>query len=163
MTSATSSTVSTRIGSSSRYSGSEHRLAALPARRARYLPLVMPNWWHDKSKTPEFAKGYIERLWFYNQTLNPHGALSQHRRSAAAQSQCAARHPARPQSRQDAHHPAARDYQRLNSYGSGQGSSPTRISRPVRLIPSWRATTLPRPVSPSPAPTAPCKTARASR
>ena len=35
------------------------------------FPLVMPNWWHDKSKTPEFTKGYIERLWFYNQTPQP--------------------------------------------------------------------------------------------
>ncbi|MGX8249274.1 ABC transporter substrate-binding protein, partial [Escherichia coli] len=32
------------------------------------FPLVMPNWWHDKTKTAEFEKGYIERLWFYNQT-----------------------------------------------------------------------------------------------
>jgi microcin C transport system substrate-binding protein len=31
----------------------------------------MPNWWHDKSKTAEFEKGYIERLWFYNQTPQP--------------------------------------------------------------------------------------------
>lgn len=32
------------------------------------FPLVMPNWWHDKTRTPEFEQGYIERLWFYNQT-----------------------------------------------------------------------------------------------
>ncbi|GAJ51086.1 hypothetical protein ASA01S_175_00030, partial [Aeromonas salmonicida subsp. masoucida NBRC 13784] len=30
------------------------------------FPLVMPNWWHDKTKTAEFEKGYIEGLWFYN-------------------------------------------------------------------------------------------------
>ncbi len=30
--------------------------------------LVMPNWWHDKTRTAEFEKGYIERRWFYNQT-----------------------------------------------------------------------------------------------
>lgn len=30
--------------------------------------LTMPNWWHDKTKTAEFEKGYIERTWFYNQT-----------------------------------------------------------------------------------------------
>ncbi|EOD53585.1 extracellular solute-binding protein [Aeromonas molluscorum] len=30
--------------------------------------LVIPNWWHDKTKTPEFDKGYIDRIWFYTQT-----------------------------------------------------------------------------------------------
>ncbi|WP_421200986.1 extracellular solute-binding protein [Aeromonas enteropelogenes] len=30
--------------------------------------LTMPNWWHDKTKTAEFEQGYIERTWFYNQT-----------------------------------------------------------------------------------------------
>lgn len=84
--------------------------------------LTMPNWWHDKTKTAEFEKGYIERTWFYNQT--PQSPMGLYLNTA---------------------HPLLRDlnvrlgiqyalnldkmlttllrgdYQRLNSYGSGQG------------------------------------------
>ncbi|WP_354688998.1 extracellular solute-binding protein [Aeromonas sp. 19NY04SH05-1] len=84
--------------------------------------LTMPNWWHDKTKTAEFEKGYIERTWFYNQT--PQSPMGLYLNTAD---------------------PLLRDlnvrlgiqyalnldkmlstllrgdYQRLNSYGSGQG------------------------------------------
>ncbi|GAB5991867.1 extracellular solute-binding protein [Aeromonas enteropelogenes] len=84
--------------------------------------LAMPNWWHDKTKTAEFEKGYIERTWFYNQT--PQSPMGLYLNTAD---------------------PLLRDlnvrlgiqyalnldkmlttllrgdYQRLNSYGSGQG------------------------------------------
>ncbi|MEL3922874.1 extracellular solute-binding protein [Aeromonas enteropelogenes] len=84
--------------------------------------LTMPNWWHDKTKVPEFEKGYIERTWFYNQT--PQSPMGLYLNTAD---------------------PLLRDlnvrlgiqyalnldkmlstllrgdYQRLNSYGSGQG------------------------------------------
>ncbi|MGL6625310.1 extracellular solute-binding protein [Aeromonas jandaei] len=86
------------------------------------FPLVMPNWWHDKSKTPEFEKGYIERLWFYNQTpqsptglyLNTADPLLsnldvrlgiQHALNIDKMLTSLLRG----------------DYQRLNSYGAGQG------------------------------------------
>ncbi|MBL0598313.1 ABC transporter substrate-binding protein [Aeromonas jandaei] len=86
------------------------------------FPLVMPNWWHDKSKTPEFEKGYIERLWFYNQTpqsptglyLNTADPLLsnldvrlgiQHALNIDKMLTTLLRG----------------DYQRLNSYGAGQG------------------------------------------
>lgn len=84
--------------------------------------LTMPNWWHDKTKTVEFEKGYIERTWFYNQTpQSPMGlylntadpllrdlnvrlgiqyALNLDKMLSTL---------------------LRRDYQRLNSYGSGQG------------------------------------------
>lgn len=34
--------------------------------------LTLPDYWHDKSKTPEFEKGYINKLWTYND--NPRGS-----------------------------------------------------------------------------------------
>ncbi|MGY3895400.1 extracellular solute-binding protein [Aeromonas enterica] len=86
------------------------------------FPLVMPNWWHDKTKTAEFEKGYIERRWFYNQTpqspmglyLNTADPLLrdlnvrlgiQHALNLDKMLTTLLRG----------------DYQRLNSYGSGQG------------------------------------------
>ena len=87
------------------------------------FPLVMPNWWHDKSKTAEFEKGYIERLWFYNQT--PQSPMGLYLNTAdpllkdlnvrlgiqyalALDKMIATL--------------LRGDYQRLNSYGSGQGA-----------------------------------------
>lgn len=87
------------------------------------FPLVMPNWWHDKTKTAEFEKGYIERRWFYNQTpqspmglyLNTADPLLkdinvrlgiQHALNLDKMLATLLRG----------------DYQRLNSYGSGQGA-----------------------------------------
>ncbi|MDE2491960.1 MAG: ABC transporter substrate-binding protein [Elusimicrobia bacterium] len=29
------------------------------------FPLELPSFWHDKAKGPEFDKGYIKKLWFY--------------------------------------------------------------------------------------------------
>ncbi|WP_439827309.1 extracellular solute-binding protein [Aeromonas enteropelogenes] len=84
--------------------------------------LTMPNWWHDKTKTAEFEKGYIERTWFYNQTpqspmglyLNTADPLLrdlnvrlgiQHALNLDKMLTTLLRG----------------DYQRLNSYGSGRG------------------------------------------
>jgi microcin C transport system substrate-binding protein len=106
-TSATSSTASIRIASRSRCSGIRTSPGSTSCAVSSTPSLVMPNWWHDKSKTAEFEKGYIERLWFYNQTPQPHGALSQHGRSLAEQSRRQTRHPARPRPGQDDRDPAA--------------------------------------------------------
>ncbi|MGY3944214.1 extracellular solute-binding protein [Aeromonas tecta] len=85
--------------------------------------LVMPNWWHDKTKTAEFEKGYIDRLWFYTQTpqspmglyLNTADPLLKDlnvrlgiQYSLAIDKMIATL--------------LRGDYQRLNSYGSGQGA-----------------------------------------
>lgn len=85
--------------------------------------LVMPNWWHDKSKTAEFDKGYIDRLWFYTQT--PQSPMGLYLNTAdpllkdlnvrlgiqyalAIDKMIATL--------------LRGDYQRLNTYGSGQGA-----------------------------------------
>ena len=33
--------------------------------------MVLPEYWHSKSKKPEFEKGYINKAWFYNDTQQP--------------------------------------------------------------------------------------------
>ncbi|MFM5702927.1 extracellular solute-binding protein [Aeromonas caviae] len=86
------------------------------------FPLVMPNWWHDKSKTAEFEKGYIERLWFYNQTPQPPMGLYLNTADPLLSNLDV---------RLGIQHALALDkmiatllrgdYQRLNTYGSGQG------------------------------------------
>ncbi|MFQ2886095.1 extracellular solute-binding protein [Aeromonas caviae] len=86
------------------------------------FPLVMPNWWHDKSKTAEFEKGYIERLWFYNQTPQPPMGLYLNTADPLLSNLGV---------RLGIQHALALDkmiatllrgdYQRLNTYGSGQG------------------------------------------
>lgn len=86
------------------------------------FPLVMPNWWHDKSKTAEFEKGYIERLWFYNQTPQPPMGLYLNTAAPLLSNLDV---------RLGIQHALALDkmiatllrgdYQRLNTYGSGQG------------------------------------------
>ncbi|WP_445401477.1 extracellular solute-binding protein [Zobellella sp. An-6] len=30
--------------------------------------LILPEWWHDKTDTPEYRNGLINRIWFYNDT-----------------------------------------------------------------------------------------------
>lgn len=86
------------------------------------FPLVMPNWWHDKTKTPEFERGLIERTWFYNQTPQPPMGLYLNNADPLLR---------------DLHVRLGiqyslnfdlmlskllrGDYQRLNTYGSGQG------------------------------------------
>ncbi|WP_410169904.1 extracellular solute-binding protein [Aeromonas caviae] len=87
------------------------------------FPLVMPNWWHDKSKTPEFEKGYIARLWFYNQTPQPPMGLYLNTADPLLRDLDV---------RLGIQHALAfdkmiatllrGDYQRLNTYGSGQGN-----------------------------------------
>ncbi|HIF9482808.1 extracellular solute-binding protein [Photobacterium damselae] len=37
--------------------------------------LVMPSLWHDKSNTEPYQKGYIEKFWGYNQTLQGAGGI----------------------------------------------------------------------------------------
>ncbi|MFZ5564288.1 MAG: extracellular solute-binding protein [Thermodesulfobacteriota bacterium] len=32
------------------------------------FPLTMPDFWHDKTETPVFEKGYVGRIWFFNDT-----------------------------------------------------------------------------------------------
>ncbi|ABW66752.1 extracellular solute-binding protein [Desulfosudis oleivorans] len=32
------------------------------------FPLTMPDFWHDKTQTPVFDKGYVHRIWFFNDT-----------------------------------------------------------------------------------------------
>ena len=86
------------------------------------FPLVMPNWWHDKSKTAEFEEGYIERLWFYNQTPQPPMGLYLNTADPLLSNLDV---------RLGIQHALALDkmiatllrgdYQRLNTYGSGQG------------------------------------------
>ncbi|WP_410488471.1 extracellular solute-binding protein [Aeromonas caviae] len=86
------------------------------------FPLVMPNWWHDKRKTAEFEKGYIERLWFYNQTPQPPMGLYLNTADPLLSNLDV---------RLGIQHALALDkmiatllrgdYQRLNTYGSGQG------------------------------------------
>lgn len=86
------------------------------------FPLVMPNWWHDKSKTAEFEKGYIERIWFYNQTPQPPMGLYLNTADPLLSNLDV---------RLGIQHALALDkmiatllrgdYQRLNTYGSGQG------------------------------------------
>ena len=86
------------------------------------FPLVMPNWWHDKSKPAEFEKGYIERLWFYNQTPQPPMGLYLNTADPLLSNLDV---------RLGIQHALALDkmiatllrgdYQRLNTYGSGQG------------------------------------------
>nr|WP_323910945.1 extracellular solute-binding protein [Aeromonas caviae] len=86
------------------------------------FPLVMPNWWHDKSKTAEFEKGYIERLWFHNQTPQPPMGLYLNTADPLLSNLDV---------RLGIQHALALDkmiatllrgdYQRLNTYGSGQG------------------------------------------
>lgn len=33
--------------------------------------LTMPKYWHEKSKTRVFEKGYVQRIWFFNDTQQP--------------------------------------------------------------------------------------------
>ncbi|MGU5592833.1 extracellular solute-binding protein [Aeromonas sanarellii] len=87
------------------------------------FPLTMPNWWHDKSKTAEFEKGYIERLWFYNQTPQPPMGLYLNTADPLLRDLNV---------RLGIQHALAfdkmletllrGDYQRLSTYGSGQGA-----------------------------------------
>lgn len=85
--------------------------------------LVMPNWWHDKSKTPEFEQGYIDKLWFYTQTpQSPMGLYLNTADPLLSDLNV----------RLGIQHALAidkmiatllrGDYQRLNTYGSGQGA-----------------------------------------
>jgi len=32
------------------------------------FPLTIPKYWHDKSRTPVFEDGYVNKIWFYNDT-----------------------------------------------------------------------------------------------
>ena len=32
------------------------------------FPLTIPKYWHDKSRTPVFEDGYVDKIWFYNDT-----------------------------------------------------------------------------------------------
>ncbi|MEG0007258.1 MAG: extracellular solute-binding protein [Aeromonas sp.] len=85
--------------------------------------LVMPNWWHDKSKTTEFEKGYIDRLWFYTQT--PQSPMGLYLNTADPLLKDL-------NVRLGIQYALAidkmigtllrGDYQRLNTYGSGQGA-----------------------------------------
>lgn len=84
--------------------------------------MVIPAWWHDKSKTAEFRKGYIERTWLYNQTpQSPMGLYLNNDDPLLGNIHV----------RTGIHYALnfdkmlnqllRGDYQRLNSYGSGQG------------------------------------------
>lgn len=87
------------------------------------FPLVMPNWWHDKTKTAEFEKGYIERLWFYNQT--PQSPMGLYLNTAdPLLSELNVRLGIQHALNLDKMLATLLrgDYQRLNSYGSGQGA-----------------------------------------
>ncbi|CAJ1814724.1 hypothetical protein LMCDFJHI_03988 [Aeromonas salmonicida] len=86
------------------------------------FPLVMPNWWHDKTKTAEFEKGYIEGLWFYNQT--PQSPMGLYLNTAdPLLSELNVRLGIQHSLNLDKMLVTLLrgDYQRLNSYGSGQG------------------------------------------
>lgn len=86
------------------------------------FPLVMPNWWHDKTKTAEFEKGYIERLSFYNQT--PQSPMGLYLNTAdPLLSELNVRLGIQHSLNLDKMLVTLLrgDYQRLNSYGSGQG------------------------------------------
>ena len=87
------------------------------------FPLTIPSWWHDKSKTAEFEKGYIERLWFYTRTPQSPTGLYLNTADPLLKDLDV---------RLGIQHALAidkmiatllrGDYQRLNSYGSGQGA-----------------------------------------
>ncbi|MDM5135589.1 extracellular solute-binding protein [Aeromonas salmonicida] len=86
------------------------------------FPLVMPNWWHDKTNTAEFEKGYIEGLWFYNQT--PQSPMGLYLNTAdPLLSELNVRLGIQHSLNLDKMLVTLLrgDYQRLNSYGSGQG------------------------------------------
>lgn len=42
--------------------------------------LILPEWWHDKTDTPEYRNGLINRIWFYNDM--PQGAQGLHLNTA---------------------------------------------------------------------------------
>ncbi|MBV7438459.1 extracellular solute-binding protein [Aeromonas sp. sif2416] len=87
------------------------------------FPLTIPSWWHDKSKTAEFEKGYIERRWFYTRTPQSPTGLYLNTADPLLKDLDV---------RLGIQHALAidkmiatllrGDYQRLNSYGSGQGA-----------------------------------------
>jgi microcin C transport system substrate-binding protein len=40
-------------------------------RRIDSFPVMMPEYWHDKTNVPEVNNGHIHRLWFYTDTRSP--------------------------------------------------------------------------------------------
>lgn len=84
--------------------------------------LILPEWWHDKTNTPEYRDGLINRIWFYNDMQQ--GAQGFHLNTA---------HPrlADVRVRQGIAHAINMqrmletilrgDYERMNSFGTGYG------------------------------------------
>lgn len=84
--------------------------------------LILPEWWHDKTDTPEYRNGFINRIWFYNDM--PQGAQGLHLNTA---------HPrlSDVRVRQGIAHAINMqrmldtilrgDYERMNTFGTGYG------------------------------------------
>lgn len=84
--------------------------------------LLLPEWWHDKTNTPEYRNGLINRIWFYNEmrqgaqglhlnTANPRLADVRVRQGIA--------HAINIQRMIDTI--LRGDYERMNSFGTGYG------------------------------------------
>ncbi len=84
--------------------------------------LILPEWWHDKTDSPEYLKGLINRIWFYNDI--PHGAQGFHLNTAHPRLQDV-------RVRQGIAHAINMqrmldtilrgDYERMNTFGTGYG------------------------------------------
>ena len=84
--------------------------------------LILPEWWHDKTDTPEYRNGLINRIWFYNDI--PRGAQGFHLNTAHPRLRDV-------RVRQGIAHAINMqrmldtilrgDYERMNTFGSGYG------------------------------------------
>lgn len=84
--------------------------------------LLLPEWWHDKTDSPEYRNGLIERIWFYNQ--EPQGAQGLHLNTAHPRLQDirvrkGIAHAINMQRMLDTI--LRGDYERMNTFGSGYG------------------------------------------
>lgn len=84
--------------------------------------LLLPEWWHDKTDSPEYRNGLIERIWFYNQ--EPQGAQGLHLNTAHPRLQDirVRKGIAHAINMQRMLETILRgDYERMNTFGSGYG------------------------------------------
>ncbi len=92
--------------------------------------LVIPEWWHDKSDTEEFKRGYIDKYWFYTDSPEgPQGVMLNTAlpRLADLNVRLGIQHAFNIQKTIDTL--LRGDYQRMHSFGRGYGAFDNRALR----------------------------------
>ncbi|MDP5293727.1 extracellular solute-binding protein [Oceanimonas sp. CHS3-5] len=84
--------------------------------------LILPEWWHDKTNTPEYRNGLINRIWFYNDMQQGAQGLhlnTAHPRLSDVRVRKGIAHAINMQRMLETI--LRGDYERMNSFGTGYG------------------------------------------